>query len=95
MLRIMDYKGNSTDIDIDLHNIQYMAVAIISGDEVVAIKMTDNQIYCYDSSNERGIDYQDNLYLVDNTDIDFWNSIKANNAYDRMKVFEAWKEKGW
>ena len=91
---ILDYRGNrmKTELDLDdLSNVGYAKIEVITGDEILKVKLKTDEYFEYDSCNGnfRRVNYYDGSYtiysisdsinLFDNTD--FLNRKQSYNDF--------------
>lgn len=96
--KIYDYNNVSTTINLDcsLEDIEYINVLVLSGDEVIDVKLKD-RIISYDSSNSRLQAFFDGNYILMGKRIKEWiDYIPCDNttfSYKRMEHFT--EEREW
>lgn len=68
-IKILDYNGKSTEVDIgDLSNVGAINMRIVTGDEILTVIHKDYTVDEYDSANDRSVDFYDGGYTVYNSD---------------------------
>lgn len=76
-IQILNYQNNKIDTGIDFNDVSQIEVHVISGDEVVALHMkNDNRILRFDADDTRIMDYNDGTYYVSEEFFEFWKDRK-------------------
>ena len=68
-LKIMDYRGEETETQIDIDNlddIYVISIEVVSGDEICTVFYTNGNIETYDSSCYRTMNFDDKKYEIYN-----------------------------
>ena len=63
-VKIIDYAGNTTEVEIDLDDILSIELSVFSGDEILTIVHKDGSIDHEDSSWTRNTWYYDGSYMI-------------------------------
>ena len=83
---LFDYEATKKTFDIgELKDVSKIEIIILSGDETAEVYYKDSAMAWFDSSDDRVIDYYDDIYTVydiaDGTNIiDAW--MKREDSYD-------------
>lgn len=84
-IRLLDYKDTPMEIAIkDFENVRVFLFEIISGDGILTVIYNDNHEETFDSGNNRMIDYDDGLWVIEPKDIDVLNRMKDNYDTDEL-----------
>lgn len=85
-LVILDYLNNVYETDVELENIDFVEVEVLTGDEVIKAHMKDGSIEDFDAGIIAGcgrmIDYHDDYYVINAEQLGSWN--KRNSTYDHF-----------
>lgn len=76
---IYDFNDDPVVVDIP-DDWKLIIVRIISGDEVIDV-VTEEDVYTYDSSGYRTMDFYDNQYVVTHDEFDEWCKRKSANFH--------------
>lgn len=90
-LNILDYKNNVYKTDIDLNDIDFIKVKVITGDEILTVHLKNETIYEIDAQtygSHRIIDFFDYSYTVNNNDLEKWNNRIDTYQYDGGGYYE-------
>lgn len=83
-VKILDYENNIYETDVDIEEVNFIIVTVLSGDEVLSIFTKDDKTINVDSAmlsgNFRFQDLYDYQYIVPTSDLAEWNERK--NVYD-------------
>jgi len=86
LIRILDYAGESTQVDIgDLSTINHIDLDVITGDEILIVEYKNGEIKTFDSASDRCADYFDNSYTVYSNSIDLLKDdlwLARKSSYD-------------
>ena len=64
-IQIMDYKGKKTRTEIkDFEDVNCIVIGVLSGDEVMDVIYASGGIETFDSSDDRGVDFNDGVYAL-------------------------------
>lgn len=89
-VKILDYENNIYETDVDIEDVNFIIVTVISGDEILSIFTKDDKTINIDSAmlsgNFRFMDLYDYQYIVPTSDLAEWNERK--NVYD-------WEDRNW
>lgn len=83
-LKILDFDGECYDTGIPIDSVEDVTVTVVSGDEILAIELSDKGSVIIDVSiinrNWRYTNYYDGTYMVSKENLEKWNNRK--DSYD-------------
>ena len=83
-LNILDYTNTAYETNIDLNDIDFIEVKVVTGDEILTIHLKNGDIYEIDAQeygSYRIINFFDYSYIVNNN-IEKWNERVDTYQYD-------------
>jgi len=84
-VRIFDYKDNPKEITIkDFENVKEFVFEIISGDGTLTVVYNDNHEERFDSRNDRIMNFDDGLWVIEPQGIDILNRMKNHCDTDEL-----------
>ena len=76
IIEIIDYEGNRYPIGIEIDNVKYIDVTVISGDEIFIVTQHNGSVTRFDaecfSNHYRALDFYDGSYRVEEEKIIEW-----------------------
>ena len=79
-IKILDYSGKASYVDVDIDKVARMTIRVITGDEILNVIYKDYSVEEFDSSNSREADFNDFEYEI----YDFRNDKDDNLLLDKM-----------
>lgn len=84
-LKIMDYDGEYYDTGISIDSVEDVTVTVVSGDEILAIELSNGSSVIIDVStinrNWRYANCYDGTYMVSKENLEEWNNRKDSYAW--------------
>ena len=79
-LKILDFDGEHYDTGISIDSVEDVTVTVVSGDEILAIELSNGSSVIIDVStinrNWRYANYYDGTYMVSKENLEKWNNRK-------------------
>lgn len=95
-IRIYDFNNREKEVEVPVRSIdeiEMILVDVVTGDEIITVYSVQGDIYHFDSSNDRTIDYFDCSYIVKRNDVKRWIDFNPSygyvlsSSYERMNKF--------
>lgn len=89
-VRLLDYKDQPKGITIeDFEKVKVCIFEIKSGDGVLTIIYQDNRKQIFDSSDNRLVDFNDGLWVIDPENIDIISEMENHYDTNKLDIYES------